>query len=193
MPQVGSPLLRPDDPRLLTGRGRYVDDLVLPRMVHVAFVRSVHAHALIAAVDLGAARRAPGVVALLTGEDAARLCKPCRGVLHHYQGMKTGALLPLAVERVRYVGEPVVAIAAGQPRVVDHVVGQVGVDERCARGHRLRGREHRRQRRPVDAHAGGGIVRLRARLGGDRHHRLADVAHALDGQRQQRAGLHALI
>ncbi|MBI1848360.1 MAG: xanthine dehydrogenase family protein [Candidatus Rokubacteria bacterium] len=112
MPLVGSPLKRPDDPRLLTGRGRYVDDLVLPRLVHVAFVRSEHAHARIAGIDLAAARRAPGVVAVMTGPEAARLCKPYRGVLLHYKGMKTGAMLPLAVDRVRCVGEPVVAVAA---------------------------------------------------------------------------------
>src|SRR4029453_14663257 len=127
VPQVGAPLLRSDDPRLLTGRGRYVDDLVFPRLVHVAFVRSVHAHALIAGLELDAARAAPGVVAVLSGEDTRRLCKPCRGVLLHYQGMKTGAMLPLAVERVRYVGEPVVAIAAETRAAAEDAAGLVRV------------------------------------------------------------------
>ena len=112
MPHVGAPLKRLDDPRLLTGRGRYVDDITLPRMVHVAFVRSPHAHATVERVDVDAARKSPGVVAILTGADTARLCKPYRGILQHYRGMKTGAMLPLAVERVRCVGEPVVGIAA---------------------------------------------------------------------------------
>src|SRR2546426_1064206 len=112
MPHVGAPLKRRDDPRLLTGRGRYVDDLTLPRMVHVAFVRSPHAHATLAALDVSAARKAPGVVGVLTGAETARLCKPYRGILQHYRGMKTGATTPLAVERVRCVGEPVVAVAA---------------------------------------------------------------------------------
>jgi len=109
---VGSRVKRPDDPRILTGRGRYVDDVVLPRMVHVAFVRSAHAHARLGRVDVEAARRAPDVVGVLAGAEAARLCKPYRGVLAHYTGMKTGAMQPLAVERVRYVGEPIVAVAA---------------------------------------------------------------------------------
>ena len=112
MPHVGAPLKRSDDPRLLTGRGRYVDDLTLPRMVHVAFVRSPHAHATVERVDVEAARNSPGVVAVLMGADAAQLCKPYRGILQHYRGMKTGPMLPLAVERVRCVGEAVVAIAA---------------------------------------------------------------------------------
>jgi carbon-monoxide dehydrogenase large subunit len=114
MALVGSSVKRPDDPRLLAGRGRYVDDIVLPRMVHVAFARSPHAHARIVGLDVEAARRSPGVVGVLTGADAARVCKPYRGVLLHYRGMKTGAMLPLAQDRVRCVGEPVVAVAAAE-------------------------------------------------------------------------------
>src|SRR5437773_2930899 len=112
MPHVGSSARRGDDPRLLTGRGRYVDDVTLPRMVHVAFVRSPHAHARVVGIDAGDARRAPGVACVLTGGDTARLCKPYRGILEHYRGMKTGAMLPLATDRVRYVGEPVAVVAA---------------------------------------------------------------------------------
>jgi carbon-monoxide dehydrogenase large subunit len=108
---VGAALRRADDPRLLTGRGRYVDDLAPARCVHVAIVRSVHAHARITGLDVSAARRAPGVVAVLTGAEAAGVCAPCRGILKHYTGMKAGPMLPLAVERVRYAGEPVVAVA----------------------------------------------------------------------------------
>src|SRR5688572_26777749 len=81
MGYVGAAVKRPDDPRLLTGRGRYLDDLALPRMVHAAVVRSPHAHARIARMDLERARAAPGVVGLLTAEDVARRCKPYRGVL----------------------------------------------------------------------------------------------------------------
>lgn len=109
---VGSPRRRLDDPRLLTGRGKYVDDLALPRMAHVAFVRSPHAHARIARLEVEESRKSPGVVAVMTGDEAARLCRPYRGVLLHYAGMKTGSMRPLATERVRYVGEPVAAIAA---------------------------------------------------------------------------------
>jgi carbon-monoxide dehydrogenase large subunit len=109
---VGQPVKRPGDPRLVTGRGGYVDDVALRRMLHVAFVRSPHAHARIARVEAEAARRAPGVVAVALGPDAARLCRAYRGVLLHYTGMKTGEMRPLAVDRVRCVGEPVAAVAA---------------------------------------------------------------------------------
>ncbi len=128
MPNVGSRVKRLDDPRLLTGRGRYVDDLSLPRMVHVAFVRSPHPHARVVGIDLEAARGAPGVVGLLDGAGAARLCRPYRGVLLHYQGMKTGAMLPLAGERVRCVGEPVVAVAATEGALAEDAAARVRVE-----------------------------------------------------------------
>jgi carbon-monoxide dehydrogenase large subunit len=128
MANIGARVKRPDDPRLLTGRGRYVDDLVLARLVHVAFVRSPHASARVRLVDVDHVRDAPGVVGVLTGADAARLCRPYRGILLHYQGMKTGAMLPLAVDRVRYVGEPVVAVAATDRAAAEDAAERVRVE-----------------------------------------------------------------
>jgi carbon-monoxide dehydrogenase large subunit len=109
---VGQPVKRIEDGRLLVGQGRFVDDLHLPRMVHAAFVRSPHAHARITRVDVSRAAAAPGVVAVLTAGEAARLCRPWRGILTDYVGMKTAPQHALALDKVRYVGEPVVAIAA---------------------------------------------------------------------------------
>ena len=126
--RIGARAKRGDDPRLLTGRGRYVDDMTLPRMVHAAFVRSTHAHARLTRVDVDRARRAPGVVGVLAGDAVASLCKPYRGVLLHYKGMKTGAMLPLAVERVRYVGEPIVAISAESRAAADDAAALVDVE-----------------------------------------------------------------
>src|SRR5438552_3560563 len=130
MPHVGAPIKRPADPRLLTGRGRYVDDLTLPRMVHIAFVRSPHPHATITTLDVSAAQRAPSVVGVLTGAEAVRLCKPYRGILQHYRGMKTGAMTPLAVERVCCVGEPVVAIAAETAAAAHDAAALVSIEYR---------------------------------------------------------------
>jgi carbon-monoxide dehydrogenase large subunit len=96
-------------------------------MAHVAFVRSPHAHAAIAGVECDAARLCPGVLAVLTGPEAARLCKPYRGVLLHYAGMKTGAMLPLATDRARYVGEPVVAVAAESRALAEDAAARVVV------------------------------------------------------------------
>src|SRR5271170_6841092 len=66
---VGQPLRRFEDPRLLTGRGRFQDDVALPRQAYAVFVRSPHAHARIRALDTAAAARAPGVLAVYTGTD----------------------------------------------------------------------------------------------------------------------------
>ncbi len=73
---VGAPVRRKDDPRLLTGGGRYVDDQRLPRMLYIAFVRSPHAHAHVTTIALEAARCLPGVTGILTGEEVRDLCKP---------------------------------------------------------------------------------------------------------------------
>src|SRR5437762_8373374 len=66
---LGQPVPRFEDPRLLRGGGRYVDDMVLPRMVFGHVLRSPHAHARIGKIDVGRARAAPGVLAVLTGAD----------------------------------------------------------------------------------------------------------------------------
>ena len=73
---IGKSISRVEDPRLLRGRGGYIDDLVLPRMLHAAIVRSPHAHARITGIDVAKARQVPGVVAVITGAEAAELCDP---------------------------------------------------------------------------------------------------------------------
>src|SRR5262249_57075919 len=70
----------------------------------------------------------PAAVGGRTGGAAARLCKPYRGVLLHYKGMKTGAMLPLAVDRVRYVGEPIVALAAESRATADDAAALIDVE-----------------------------------------------------------------
>jgi carbon-monoxide dehydrogenase large subunit len=73
---VGRSILRREDRRLLTGQGQYVADLVFPRMLHAAFVRSPVAHARIRAVDLSRAKTMPGVVIALSGAELMRLLPP---------------------------------------------------------------------------------------------------------------------
>ena len=68
---VGQPVTRTEDPRLLKGQGRYIDDLDLPGQLHAAILRSPHAHALVRSIDTNLARTTPGVVAVLTGADYA--------------------------------------------------------------------------------------------------------------------------
>src|SRR2546427_11190695 len=72
-PYVGRPLKRTEDPRLITGRGQYVEDIRLPGLAHLVFLRSPHAHARVAALRTDAARRAPGVVRVVTARDLGAL------------------------------------------------------------------------------------------------------------------------
>ena len=109
---IGRSVNRPNAKRLLAGRGRFVTDLLLPRMLHAASFRSPHAHARIIAIETSQAASAPGVRLVATGEDLARLCKPWVGTLDHFKGMKSPPQLPLAVGKVVWAGQPIVAVVA---------------------------------------------------------------------------------
>ena len=119
---IGRPVARVEDPSLLTGRAEFIDNLSLPRMLHCAILRSPHAHARILAVDTAAAERLPGVVAVVTGEDAKRWTQPTPTVPPGW-----GAHC-LATDKVRFVGEPVVAVAAVSRYVAEDALELVGVE-----------------------------------------------------------------
>jgi carbon-monoxide dehydrogenase large subunit len=107
---VGARIKRVEDPRLLTGLGAFTDDRQVPRVLHVAFRRSDQSHALIRGIDCSAARQAPGVVAVFTAEDLsdiADLVATSRMPNYHATSLRA-----LARGKVRYVGEPVVAVVA---------------------------------------------------------------------------------
>jgi carbon-monoxide dehydrogenase large subunit len=86
---IGKPEPRADAARLLQGRGRFVDDEKLPRMVHAAFVRSPHAHAKILSIDTEDARTSTGVIAIYTGADLAEHVTPYVGTLTHMAGLRS--------------------------------------------------------------------------------------------------------
>ena len=109
---IGRSVPRPNLARLTQGRGQYVSDVVLPRMVHVAFVRSPHAHARIKSIDAVAAKKAPGVVAVVTGAELAAVITPWVGVLTHLKGLKSAPQHAIAVERACWQGEAVAAVVA---------------------------------------------------------------------------------
>ena len=109
---IGRSVVRPQTARLVAGRGTYTDDVAVPRLLHVAFVRSPHAHARIAAIATAEAAALPGVVAVVTGRELAPRCEPWVGVLKNYAGMKSAPQYPLAVEKAVWQGEPVVAVVA---------------------------------------------------------------------------------
>lgn len=109
---IGRSVPRPNAKRLLSGRGTFTDDIKLPRMVHVAFLRSPYAHAEIGGIDISAAEVSEGVVAIVTGEQMAEICTPWVGVLAHLEGLKSAPQHALAVKKASWQGEPVVAVVA---------------------------------------------------------------------------------
>ncbi|HEY0219549.1 MAG TPA: xanthine dehydrogenase family protein molybdopterin-binding subunit [Afipia sp.] len=109
---IGRSVARPNAKRLLAGRGRYVTDLMLPRMLFAAFVRSPYAHARIVSIEATDAKTMPGVRLIATGDDLARICKPWVGTLDHFKGMKSSEQWPLPLGKVIWAGQAVVAVVA---------------------------------------------------------------------------------
>src|SRR3982074_1561300 len=109
---IGRSVPRPNLARLTEGRGQYVSDVTLPRMAHVAFVRSPHAHARIVKIDTAAAKLAPGVSAVVTGAELANVITPWVGVLTHLKGLKSAPQSAIALDRVCWQGEAVAALVA---------------------------------------------------------------------------------
>src|SRR5437868_11288000 len=109
---IGRSVPRPNLARLTQGRAQYVSDVVLPRMAHVAFVRSPHAHAKIKSIDAGAAKQAPGVIAVVTGAELAKVITPWVGVLTHLKGLKSAPQHAIAIDRACWAGEAVCAVVA---------------------------------------------------------------------------------
>ena len=123
---IGARVQRREDPRLLTGRGRYLDDLRPPGTLHVAFCRSDESHARITGIDTTAAARAPGVVAVVTAADLEGACRPLRAAsrMPSYQSTE----LPLlAGEKVRHAGEPVAAVLAQNRYLAEDAAEKVAI------------------------------------------------------------------
>ncbi|TMI99290.1 MAG: xanthine dehydrogenase family protein [Alphaproteobacteria bacterium] len=109
---IGRSVPRPNLTRLTEGRGQYVSDVTLPRMAHVAYLRSPHAHARIATIETTAAKQAAGVIAVVTGAELAKVITPWVGVLTHLKGIKSAPQYAIAVERACWQGEAVCAVVA---------------------------------------------------------------------------------
>src|SRR5262245_52614433 len=109
---IGRSVPRPNLARLAQGGAQFVSDVTLPRMAHVAFLRSPHAHARIVSIDTAAAKQAPGVIAVITGAELAQVITPWVGVLTHLKGLKSAPQHAIAVERACWQGEAVCAVVA---------------------------------------------------------------------------------
>jgi carbon-monoxide dehydrogenase large subunit len=125
---TGTSVRRLEDPRLLTGRGRYVDDITAPDMVHAAFVRSPLAHARVVKVDACAAQAAPGVLAVYTGADMEALIEPGPYGMAEMMRIWPPAHSLLATDKVRLVGDLVALVIAESRALAEDAVDLVEVD-----------------------------------------------------------------
>ncbi len=115
---------RLEDTRLLSGRGRYIDDIpVGPQTLHAAILRSPHAHAWIRGIDLAPALAIDGVVAAYAGKDLAELLDPFPNIVR-----AAPAYRAMAIDKVRYVGEPVAVVLARDRYLAEDGIGQISVD-----------------------------------------------------------------
>ncbi len=119
---IGKPVNRVEDPSLLTGKAAFVDNLTFPGMLHCAILRSPYAHARIVSIDTSEAEKLEGVFAVVTGEDAKRWCQPMATVP---EGWGTYCLV---TDKVRFVGEPVAAVAAVSRYVAEDALEKIQVE-----------------------------------------------------------------
>jgi aerobic carbon-monoxide dehydrogenase large subunit len=108
---LGKPLLRKEDFRFLTGSGRYLDDIEVPRALHAAFVRSPHAHARLRRVNLLRAKATPGVIAVVHGAEVNGWTVPLR-MAPPIEGLQPIDVQTLPTDKVRFQGDPVVCVVA---------------------------------------------------------------------------------
>jgi CO/xanthine dehydrogenase Mo-binding subunit len=125
---IGDSVPRSRALRFLDGRGRYSDDISLPRMVHVAFLRSPHPHARIVSIDAADAQQMPGVIRIVTGAEIATHCKTYAGIHQLFAGMRAPDQLPLAVDRACWQGEPVVAVVAATRAEAEDAAEAIALD-----------------------------------------------------------------
>ena len=126
---VGRAVARKEDAELLTGQGRYVDDLTLPGMLWFALVRSPFAHARIGSIDTAAASAADGVIAVLTGEDIAEeFAAPLPCAWPVTPEMRNPPHWPLARDEARYAGDAVVVVVAESRALAKDAAELVQVD-----------------------------------------------------------------
>src|SRR5262249_33559915 len=119
---------RSEDLRFITGRGRYVADVALPGQCHAVVVRSDVAHATLTRIDTEAARRSPGVLAVLTFSDLGDLGSPIPIRIPPPPGFDEYRQMPLAHDRVRYVGEPLALVVADDREAAEDAAARVVVD-----------------------------------------------------------------
>ena len=124
----GASIPRNEDPRLLRGKGSYVDDIDLPEQLHAAVLRSSHARARILNIDVSAARELPGVHLVLTASDLGEMLEPSPLLVPHDALTQPRTQLPLALHEVRYVGEAVAFVVADDRYIAEDALDLIDVE-----------------------------------------------------------------
>jgi carbon-monoxide dehydrogenase large subunit len=125
---IGESVPRREDARLLTGSGRYVDDIHLDGMLHATLFRSAWPHARIRSIDIAAAAALPGVIGVFTHTDFGSSLKPIRSRIAAMPGFENFLQLPLATNKVRYVGEPIAVVVATSPYIAEDAVSMISAE-----------------------------------------------------------------
>jgi aerobic carbon-monoxide dehydrogenase large subunit len=125
---IGQSVPRPNARALVAGRGCYTDDILLPRLAHVAFLRSPMPHARIGTIDSTEAASMPGIIRVLTGKDMEAICQPLRPELKHLPQHKPATQMPIAIDEVAWQGEPVAAIVAESRREAEDAAERIQVE-----------------------------------------------------------------
>ena len=125
---IGKPVQRIEDSRFLTVSGRFVSDVVIPNMLHMAIFRSPHAHARINSIDLSAARAMTGVIDVFSANEIAMVLPEIPIRLSPFKGFERFLQKPIAKDKVRYVGEPVAVVVAENPYLAEDALGSIVID-----------------------------------------------------------------
>jgi carbon-monoxide dehydrogenase large subunit len=189
---IGQPLPRKEDHRFLTGQGRYLDDIAVPGALHAHFVRSPHAHARIRSIDVETARRTPGVMRIVTGRDLAEWTTPLR-MAPPIEGLHPVEMTTLPIDKVRFVGDPVVCIVARDRYLAEDAADLVEVDyeplppvttmaEALAPGAAL-----------IDETLQSNLISHQTFSAGDPKRRFAEAPHVVEAEFHQHRQTHAPI
>ncbi|GGG13623.1 xanthine dehydrogenase family protein molybdopterin-binding subunit [Paenibacillus abyssi] len=128
---VGRSIRRREDPRLLVGAGKYIADYSIPGMAYLHVVRSTHGHARILNIDISKAEDYPGVVAVITGQEVADAMKPMlvSSIIPNLGGeLQIPTVYPLAIDKVQWVGDPIVAIIAESKYIAEDAAQLVEIE-----------------------------------------------------------------
>ena len=189
---IGAALLRKEDYRFVTGQGRYLDDIAVPGCLYAHFVRSTHAHARIVTIDSRAARVAEGVVAVVTGRELAEWTTPLR-MAPPIEGLKPTEFSTLPIDKVRFIGDPVVCIVAADRYVAEDAAELIEITyevlEPVANLERALAREGPR----VDDSLPSNLIAHQSFTAGDPARRFADAEYVVEAEFRQSRLTHAPI